>query len=99
MKKLIRLFLKRLKNLKRWVARAPNAAAIIGVKAYQLTLSFFLGGNCRFYPSCSEYSKECFETLPFWNALGLSLRRLSACHPFSRYGYDPVPDKRVEVLK
>jgi len=61
------------------------------VRAYQLTLSPFLGGSCRFLPSCSAYAIEAIRTHGAWRGSGLALRRISSCHPFGRSGYDPVP--------
>lgn len=63
---------------------------------YQKAISPFLGPNCRFYPTCSCYSKECFERFPFYLALWYSFRRIIRCHPFSPGGVDPVPgDKNI----
>jgi len=61
------------------------------VRAYQLTLSPFLGGSCRFLPTCSVYAIEALETHGAWRGSALALRRLSSCHPFGRSGHDPVP--------
>ena len=61
------------------------------VRAYQLTLSPFLGGSCRFLPSCSAYAIEAIGTHGAWRGSALALRRLSSCHPFGRSGHDPVP--------
>ncbi len=63
------------------------------VRFYQYTLSYFFGGNCRYYPSCSDYAVECFEKHNFLKAMWLILKRLSACHPFTtkKNFYDPVP--------
>ena len=48
-------------------------------------------GTCRYYPSCSEYAKEAIETLPFFIAIYLIVKRILKCNPFSTPGYDPVP--------
>lgn len=64
---------------------------IIFIKAYQYLLSPFLGKNCRFYPSCSQYSKICFETLPIHRALYLSINRILKCHPWHPGGVDEPP--------
>ena len=64
------------------------------VKFYQVSLGYFIGGNCRYYPSCSHYAIESFENLPFTMALKLSLKRILKCHPFGPTAlYDPVPQK------
>jgi putative membrane protein insertion efficiency factor len=63
------------------------------INAYrQFFSSFFgMGGNCRFHPSCSQYAKDCFETLPLNNAVQLTTVRLLKCRPFGSSGYDPAP--------
>jgi putative membrane protein insertion efficiency factor len=67
------------------------------VVLYQATISYFLGGNCRYYPSCSHYAVESFEKHNFLYAFYLVLGRLLSCHPFSRKSfYDPVPLTNAE---
>lgn len=61
------------------------------IRFYQLAISPYLGRNCRFSPTCSCYSKECFEHFPVYKALWYSLVRILKCHPFHSGGYDPVP--------
>ena len=71
-----------------WLSRA----FIYLVKFYQASFSYFLGGNCRFYPSCSHYAVESFLTHSFLRAFKLTTIRLLKCHPFHpQKGYDPVP--------
>ncbi len=50
--------------------------------------------TCRFFPTCSHYAKEAFETRSFFIALGLSSWRIVRCNPLSKGGYDPVPTSR-----
>lgn len=66
---------------------------LILIKFYQYFLSPLFGPKCRFYPTCSHYSKECFEKFPFGRALWYSSRRISRCHPFCDGGVDPVPEE------
>jgi putative membrane protein insertion efficiency factor len=61
------------------------------IRGYQLLLSPFLGGACRFQPSCSVYAREAVERHGAWHGSLLALRRLSKCHPFGASGLDPVP--------
>ena len=56
---------------------------------YQATLSPFLGGQCRFYPTCSDYALEALARYGLWRGLGKSLWRVARCHPFHPGGYDP----------
>ena len=60
------------------------------IKIYRLTLSPFLGNNCRFRPTCSQYAIDALTTKTFFKALPLIIIRVSKCHPFHRGGYDPV---------
>jgi putative membrane protein insertion efficiency factor len=46
---------------------------------------------CRFFPSCSEYSREAIETHGAARGLWLTVRRLVRCRPFGPSGFDPVP--------
>ena len=61
------------------------------IRGYQLTLSPFLGGSCRFLPTCSTYAMEAIAAHGAWRGSRLALVRLSRCHPLGRSGYDPVP--------
>lgn len=65
--------------------------AIFAIRVYQATAGAWLGGHCRFYPSCSEYARRCFAGLPWFTALGLSLRRIFQCHPWHAGGVDLPP--------
>lgn len=69
------------------------AAVLKGfVRLYQITLSPIFGGSCRFEPSCSAYAIEAIDRHGAWKGSRLAVARLLRCHPFSRAGYDPVPD-------
>lgn len=64
---------------------------ILLVRAYQLLLRPFMGGQCRFQPTCSDYALEAYREHGLWRGTVLVARRLMRCHPFGRGGYDPVP--------
>jgi putative membrane protein insertion efficiency factor len=69
-----------------------TAKILIGlIRVYQLTLSPLLGGSCRFLPTCSTYAIEALRTHGAARGTLLAARRLAACHPFGRSGFDPVP--------
>ena len=63
------------------------------IKAYQRFVSPFLGSNCRFHPTCSDYSKEAIDKYGIVAGAWLSLKRISKCHPLGGSGLDPVPHK------
>lgn len=73
------------------VARLLTLAAIGLIIVYRYTLSYALGGRCRFYPSCSCYAQGAFATHGFVRGMWLTSRRLARCHPFHPGGLDPVP--------
>ncbi len=66
---------------------------LIPIKFYQLFISPLLGSNCRFQPTCSQYSYDAIKTHGFFKGLKLSARRIGKCHPWHEGGYDPVPKK------
>jgi putative membrane protein insertion efficiency factor len=61
------------------------------VKAYQLLLSPFFGQQCRFYPTCSQYSVEALQKHGALLGSYYTLRRLVRCHPWCAGGHDPIP--------
>jgi putative membrane protein insertion efficiency factor len=61
------------------------------ITVYQKLFSPWLPPSCRFTPTCSQYAKEALLKHGLLRGLGLSLKRLSKCHPFHAGGYDPVP--------
>ncbi len=64
---------------------------ILCVRGYRLAISPFLGNNCRFHPSCSEYAIEALQKHGVWNGARLAGRRVLRCHPWHPGGIDPVP--------
>lgn len=68
-------------------------ALITLVRLYQWFLSPFLGGQCRFEPSCSRYAVTCLETHGAARGSLLSVRRLCKCHPFHPGGIDLPPER------
>lgn len=61
------------------------------LRAYKLCVSPFLGQNCRFYPSCSDYAQQAVATHGALRGGLLAGRRLCKCHPWHAGGLDPVP--------
>lgn len=66
---------------------------LIPIKFYQLFISPFLGSNCRFDPTCSQYAYEAVQEHGFFKGFSLSAKRIGKCHPWHNGGFDPVPKK------
>ncbi|MBK6773716.1 MAG: membrane protein insertion efficiency factor YidD [Ignavibacteria bacterium] len=65
------------------------------IKVYQKTVSPFLPDSCRYYPTCSHYSIEAIQKHGFFYGIFLSIYRILRCNPFSKSGFDPVPEKKT----
>ncbi len=61
------------------------------IYVYRFTLSPLVGGNCRYYPTCSHYAEEALKKHGVRTGLLMALRRLLRCHPWGSGGVDPVP--------
>ncbi len=61
-----------------------------GIVFYQKAISPHLPHTCRYYPTCSEYSKEAILKYGPFKGLLKSIWRILRCNPFSKGGYDPV---------
>jgi len=72
-----------------------NRVFIALIRLYQYTLGVFLGGHCRFYPSCSEYCIEALRRHGALRGIWMGMRRIGRCHPYHPGGFDPVPDVEV----
>lgn len=71
--------------------RWPAGVARAIIRAYQLTLSPFIGNQCRFHPSCSHYALQAVDRHGAVRGGWLAVKRLGRCHPFNPGGFDPVP--------
>lgn len=66
------------------------------IKFYQFVLSPWLGKNCRFYPTCSDYAKDIIiSEKNILKILWLIFYRIIRCNPFIHGGYDPAPKQDI----
>ena len=75
----------------RWIVQIPQKTLLILIKVYKSCISPYLGTNCRFIPTCSEYAREAILRHGLPRGTWLTIRRLARCHPFHPGGFDPVP--------
>ena len=60
---------------------------------YKKNISLWLQSkdiNCKFYPTCSEYTKKAIEKYGTLKGTILGIYRFLRCNPFSKGGYDPL---------
>lgn len=83
-----------------WVIGVPLRLVLIGlIKFYRVTLSGWLGGQCRFYPSCSHYAEEAVRVHGALRGTILAAWRVARCGPFTAGGVDRVPPRRRPPLE
>lgn len=63
------------------------------IRFYQVALSPWLGKNCRYQPTCSQYMLEALKVYGLYKGVFLGIKRILSCHPWGGSGYDPVPHK------
>lgn len=68
------------------------------VKVYQAVLSPYLGRQCRYEPTCSNYMIEALREWGPFKGLWLGSKRIGRCHPWGDSGYDPVPTNPDRVI-
>ena len=64
----------------------PRKIVIYVIKLYQKFLSPFLGKNCKYYPTCSEYTKQAVDKYGIIKGSILGIIRILKCNPFSKGG-------------
>ena len=62
------------------------------INLYQL-LPLHTHTMCRFTPTCSEYMKQAILEYGSFKGVSMGIKRIIRCHPFGKYGYDPVKKK------
>ena len=61
------------------------------IRMYQLIISPWLGPQCRYTPTCSQYGLEALKKYGPVKGLWLTIKRIVRCHPWGGHGHDPVP--------
>ena len=70
-----------------------SAIFIFLINIYQKYISGvfeYFGHSCKYYPTCSEYTKQALIEYKGFKGLYLGMVRILKCNPFSKGGYDPV---------
>ena len=73
------------------ITQLPANFLILLIRIYQVTLSPFIGKNCRYTPTCSNYGIEAIKKHGAIKGAWLTVKRILSCNPWGGSGYDPVP--------
>ena len=73
-----------------------NESLIKLIKKYQNNKPPGTPARCVHYPTCSNYSIECYKKFNFFKATFLTIKRILFCTPLNRKFYDPVPYTKEE---
>jgi len=83
------------KNRSNWLLNKIGAMLslpfICLIKLYQLIISPWLGNQCRYSPTCSQYGIEALRKYGPIKGLWLTAKRIARCNPWGNHGHDPVP--------
>ena len=63
------------------------------ITVYQKHISLWFQSkniHCKFYPTCSEYTKQAIQKYGSGKGLIKGIIRILKCNPFSKGGYDPL---------
>ena len=75
-------------------AQVTSRAALLGIRAYQSTLSPLLGRlgvSCRFTPSCSRYAAVVIARDGIVRGSWLAAKRIVGCGPWTPKGTEDLP--------
>ena len=74
-----------------------SKALIRLIKIYQLVISPYMGNNCRYLPTCSEYFIDCVNEYGILKGVVKGIKRIFSCHPIKILGggegFDPIKKK------
>ena len=87
-----------MRYLKHFVSKMIKKLIVSIIKIYKLFISPFLGSNCRYLPTCSDYFIDCINQYGVIKGLARGFKRLLSCHPIKFLGggegFDPVKKDR-----
>ena len=83
-----------LSELPRTIWNIPRFFLLGLIRLYQMTFSKAIPSDtCRYYPTCSHYGYQAIFRFGVIKGGWLAFYRVLRCNPFSKGGYDPVPEK------
>ncbi len=78
-----------------FMSKGLAEVAVVLIRGYQWILSPWLGRQCRFHPTCSEYSIQALREWGVMRGSWLAIKRILRCQPWTKsFGEDPVPKRK-----
>ena len=78
-----------------------NSILIFIIKIYKYYISPYLGSNCRYLPTCSEYFIDSLKLNGPFVGSWMGIKRILKCHPIKFLGggegFDPP--KKIKLRK
>lgn len=72
---------------------------LAGIRFYRRYISPRTPPTCRYVPTCSEYAIVAIERYGAWKGFWMATWRILRCNPFSKGGYDPVPEDPNTIIR
>jgi len=72
-------------------ARLPRLMLRAPILVYRYSFSAFMGRQCRYLPTCSEFAEEAIDRHGAWAGGWMAVGRICRCHPWGGSGFEPVP--------
>ncbi len=66
----------------------PRRILVRLIKFYQVAISPRIGSHCKYYPTCSEYTRQAVDKYGIIKGSLLGIIRILKCNPFSKGGVD-----------
>ncbi len=66
----------------------PRRGLIRLIRFYQVAISPRIGSHCKYYPTCSEYTRQAVDKYGIIKGSLLGIIRILKCNPFSKGGVD-----------
>ncbi len=70
------------------IFKLPRKILVSLIRGYQLCISPRLGKHCKYYPTCSEYTRQAVDKYGIIKGSLLGIIRILKCNPFSKGGVD-----------
>lgn len=66
----------------------PRKILVAIIELYQKYISPLMGKHCKYYPTCSEYTRQAVDKYGIIRGSLLGIIRILKCNPFSKGGVD-----------